>query len=256
MVDDSNLADYDDPLWYDAENADFEPDGPFLLVLAQQLGGPVLELGCGTGRVTIPLAQQGVNITSVDVVPVMLARARQKAGTLAIQWLAADVRCFHLNRQYDLIFATGGLFQHMLTRADQEALLAQVYKHLEPDGFFAFNAFFPHPRNMTTVSSEEVWFSYRAADGRNVQVSETEHYDHLRQIEHETAIRRWQDAGGTEMVRSARLALRYTFPQEMELLLHYNGLAVEQRLGDWHGNPLTEESMIMVFVCRKEGRKG
>ena len=55
MIDHTNLEDYADPLLYDLENSSFEPDGSFYLSLAQQVGGSVLELGCGTGRVTIPL---------------------------------------------------------------------------------------------------------------------------------------------------------------------------------------------------------
>jgi hypothetical protein len=58
MIDD-NLADYADPIIYDRENSSFEPDGPFFLEMAGQAGGPVLDLGCGSGRITIPLTQQG-----------------------------------------------------------------------------------------------------------------------------------------------------------------------------------------------------
>ena len=61
MIDHTNLEDYVDPILFDLENGDFEPDGPFHLMLAQRLGGSVLELGCGTGRITIPLAREGID---------------------------------------------------------------------------------------------------------------------------------------------------------------------------------------------------
>ena len=57
IIDHNNLEDYQDPVLYDLENVDFEPDGPFYLALAERYGSPILDLGCGTGRVTIPLAQ-------------------------------------------------------------------------------------------------------------------------------------------------------------------------------------------------------
>jgi 2-polyprenyl-3-methyl-5-hydroxy-6-metoxy-1,4-benzoquinol methylase len=75
-----NLIEYADPQIYDLENSAFEPDGPFLLEIAGRAGNPVLELGCGTGRLTIPMAQAGVEITGLDVVPGMLERARGKAA--------------------------------------------------------------------------------------------------------------------------------------------------------------------------------
>ena len=74
MIDHTNLEDYEDPVIYDLENKEFGPDGLFYQSLAQQVQGPVLELGCGTGRVTIPLAQSGIDMTGLDVVPGMLAR--------------------------------------------------------------------------------------------------------------------------------------------------------------------------------------
>lgn len=147
MVIEANLQEYTDPALYDRENADFEPDGPFFLALAQQLAGRVLELGCGTGRITIPLAQAGIPITGLDLMPPMLARAKEKAAGLpiewAIEWVHGDVRTFDLGRQFSLIFESGALFQHLLETADQEAMLARVRARLEPDGRFVIGSLFP-----------------------------------------------------------------------------------------------------------------
>ena len=96
MLEHTNLEDYEDPVLYDLENRDSEQGVLFYQSLAQQVKGPVLELGCGTGRITIPLAQQEIDMTGLDIVPGMLARAREKAGDLPIEWIEADVRDFHL----------------------------------------------------------------------------------------------------------------------------------------------------------------
>ena len=85
ILEHTNLEDYDDPAIYDLENKNFEPDGPFYLSMAQQVNGSVLELGCGTGRVTIPLARNGIDITGLDIVRGMLARAKANAGELPIR---------------------------------------------------------------------------------------------------------------------------------------------------------------------------
>src|SRR5690606_11831360 len=116
----SNLAEYGDPDRYDVETPRFEPDGPFFLSLARRWGGPVLELGCGTGRLTIPLAQNGIDMTGLDVVPGMLAQARKKAQDAPVAWVEADARAFQLGRKFRLIFDNGAAFLHVLDRVDHE----------------------------------------------------------------------------------------------------------------------------------------
>jgi 2-polyprenyl-3-methyl-5-hydroxy-6-metoxy-1,4-benzoquinol methylase len=159
MIASNNLEEYKNPKLYDLENSHYEPDGPFFLQLAQQIGDPVLEVGCGTGRITIPLAQQGIDITGLDVVPQMIERARQKAPELPIQWLHGDARPFRLERRFHLIFESGALFQHLLTRKDQEAFLARAGEHLEPDGRLVIGSIVPTADMMETDETEKAWFN-------------------------------------------------------------------------------------------------
>jgi SAM-dependent methyltransferase len=247
-----NLVEYRDPQIYDLENSDFEPDGPFLLEIARKTGNPVLELGCGTGRLTIPMARNGVEITGIDIVPTMLERARQKTSDLNIHWVLADVRTFRLDHTFRMIFESGSVFQHMLTRSDQESFLTRVREHLDQDGLFVFGSFFPHPEQLVSDEEEKEWFTTQHPQGWEIRVSGTEHYDELQQVKLETAYRRWKDASGREIVSVAPLALRYTFPQEMEALLHYNGFTVVERYGDNDGSPLTNRSRLMIYVCCKQ----
>src|SRR5262245_24830372 len=114
-------------------------DGTAFLAFVQQAQGPVLELGCGLGRYTIPLAERGIDITGVELSAPALAYARQQAGELPIHWVEADVRDFHLNQRFRRIFARGCVFDFMLTRHDQEAMLVCVHEHLTDDGQFAFD---------------------------------------------------------------------------------------------------------------------
>ena len=249
MVPNSNLDEYLHPDLYDLENPDFEPEGPFYLSIARQVGGPVLELGCGTGRMTIPLAQYGLEITALDVAPGMLAAARAKAGDLPIRWLEADVRDFHLGQAFNFVFENGGVFMHMLTNADQLAFLACVREHLAPRGRFVVSLFFPHPDQLVTNLEEKDWFSYQDGQGRTVRVSGIEEYDELRQVKTETAYRRVASPDGSETLHTAPLQLRYTFPQEMEGLLDRAGLAVVERYGSADRSTLTAESRSIVYVC-------
>ncbi|MBZ0315065.1 MAG: class I SAM-dependent methyltransferase [Anaerolineae bacterium] len=244
-----NLIEYADAAQYDEENSTFEPDGPFFVDLIRQYGQPVLELACGTGRLTIPIAQQGFSITGLDVVSGMLSLAKHKAADLPIEWIEADARRFHLGKQFKVILA-GGFFQHLLERADQEAVLAHVRAHLAPDGVFAFNVFFPHADSLEASDVEQEWFSYVNPQGQTVTVSGTDHYDSIRQVRTETAMRRWTEVNGQRHELIAPLQQRLFFPQELEALLHYNGFTILERYGDYDRQPLAEEHRLMIFVCQ------
>jgi SAM-dependent methyltransferase len=248
----ASLAEYSEPELYDLENPDFAPDGPFYLALARQYGGLVLDLGCGTGRITIPLARQGVPITGLDVMPAMLEHARAKAAGLPITWIEADARTFQLATRFQLILDTGSTLQHLLERADHEAVLARVREHLAPHGRAVFQTFAPHPSRLVELAEHD-WFTYEDHAGRAIRVSGSVGYEHRSQVFHEDAIRRWRGEAGEEVLRFAPLARRMFFPQELELLLHYNGFTVVQQLGDWDGGPITNESHLMIMVCTAMG---
>lgn len=250
MIDHSNLEDYVDPAIYEAEHPDFEADGPFYLALAKQVGGPVLELGCGIGRITIPLSQAGIEMTGLDIVPEMLAWAQRKAQYLPIRWIQGDIRTFHLGRQFPLICATGGVFQMLLTRPDHEAALARVREHLAPQGYFAIDVVVPQPDWLGGVDEEQEWNNYVDGQGRRIRVTGTDSYDPIHQVKHETIYRHWQAADGQMIRQRARFAFRYIFPQEMEALLHYNGFTVTNCYGDAHFNPPAVGSGTLFYVCK------
>ena len=251
MINHDNLSDYVDPVLYDLENGRHEPSEKFYLSLAQRFGDPVLELGCGTGRFTIPIAQSGLKITGVDIVPQMLEKGKEKADALLITWVEADGRNFHLDQQFNFIFESGGMFQHLLTRVDTEAMLRCVHEHLAENGRFLIHTTFTKPNMMGSTTEEEEWFNYDHVNGWRVVVSGTDHYDAVHQVRHETAVRRWQDQTGNMVERTAPLALRQYFPQELETLLHYNGFQVVERYGDWGFSPLTNESSMIFYLCQK-----
>lgn len=254
MINPTDLDEYIDPLIYDAENAyndSFKRDGSFYLTLAKQLGGNVLELGCGTGRIAILLAQAGIAVTGLDLVPQMLARARQKAEGLPIRWVEGDVRSFQLEQHFSLVCATGGVFNLLLTRTDQEAMFSQVRKHLVPEGIFAIDVVIPQPDWMGSNEKKVVWDTYDTEDGRKIQLSGTDHYDPLQQVKHEVTYRRWLTANGQVVNKSSSFAFRYIFPQEMEALLHYNGFSIQCRYADGKFEPPTNESQTIFYLCQK-----
>lgn len=259
MIDHNNLEEFADPANYDMEDAS-NTGIAFYAALAHETGGPVLEVACGTGRVSIPIAQLGFAVTGLDILPGMLERARSKAVGLPTRWIEADARTFDLGEQFRLIFLTGNAFQAFLTNADQEALLRRVRAHLHDEGLFAFetrNPLFTNSQTregqfvtLETQTKEEDWPSFIDIKGHEVRLSKTRVYDHVNQILHWTTYRRWHE-GDQEHTRVTHIALRYTFPQELAALLYYNGLSIARQYGDWNLEPLTAASRSILVVCRK-----
>lgn len=254
MLDYDPLEGYRDPEAYDREEAGYDEDRPLTEQLARQLGGPLLDLACGTGTMAIVLAQQGYQVTGVDVVPEMIAWARQKAAAQAVsvEWVVADARTFQLHKQFPFIYMLGNAFQHFLTRADQEALLARVRDHLTPAGCFLFCTRNPSPRNLFEARFPEAR-QQMLPDGRQHISTEQQEYDPITQIQHYTFYDQWFSPGGQREEKTTRTALRYVFPQEMEALLFYNGFETLACYGNWQQEPLTATSRLMIYVCQRRG---
>jgi SAM-dependent methyltransferase len=265
LIDHNNLEEFADPDNYDIEDSS-DTGVAFYTALAHETGGPVLEIACGTGRVSIPIARAGFAVTGLDIVPGMLARARAKSAGLSTRWVEGDARTFDLGEQFRLIFITGNAFQAFLTRPDQEALLERVRAHLHAGGLFAFETRNPRWAARTnlqqqpageglfafleTRAEEEYLNTYTDKAGHSVRVSNTQAYDHVAQILHWTTYRRWLE-DDEEQTRTTRIAVRYTFPQELAALLHYNGFSLLRQYGDWNLEPLSASSPSILAVCRK-----
>jgi SAM-dependent methyltransferase len=252
MIEHDNLEEFRDPATYDLECDTFDEDRPVIEQWARSLGGPLLDLACGTGRMALRLAVQGYQVTGVDIMPEMIARAREKAAAQAVsvEWVVADARTFHLQQQFPFIYLLGNAFQFFLTRADQEAMLARVREHLRPEGCFLFETRNPSPRNLLEVRHPEPQ-EFTTPDGKRLVITERQHYDPMTQIQRYTSSYQWLYPGGQHVEKMKRTALRYVFPQEMEALLFYNGFQIHSCYGSWRQDPLTATSREMIYVCQR-----
>jgi len=265
LIDHDNLEEFADPHRYDIEDSS-DTGIAFYSALAEETGGPVLEIACGTGRVSIPIARLGYSVTGLDIVPGMLELARSKSANLPTRWVEDDARTFNLGEKFRLIFLTGNAFQAFLTNSDQEALLQRVWEHLHDGGLFAFETRNPRWGDsasrgrhlegkglfalLETQTEEEHWTTYLDIYGRQVRVSMIQVYDHVTQILHWTTYRRWLDDDG-EQTSVTRIAVRFTFPQELAALLHYNGFTINRQYGDWDLDPLSASSPSIITVCSR-----
>lgn len=253
MLDHDNLEEFRDPQTYDLVDAGYEEDRPLVGQWARSLGGPLLDLACGTGRMAIPLAAQGYQVTGVDITSEMVAWARQKvtAQAVSVEWVVADARAFQLHQQFRFIFMLEHAFQFFLTRADHEALLARVREHLHPEGCFLFETRNPSPRNLYQARLLEPQRCATPDGGQLVITDDQPVYDPITQIKHCASQYQWLHPDGQQVTRTKRTALRFVFPQEIEALLHYNGFQIRASYGSWQQEPLTASSREMIFVCQR-----
>jgi len=242
---------YWDGRHYDLQNTDFVEDIPFYERQISRFGQPVLELFCGTGRITIPLAEKGIDITGLDVSEPMLSRARQKAITRAarIDWVLSDGRKFQLDRTFGLIFIPINSITHLHRREDLEALLVRVREHLDEKGRFIIDVFNPSLDILRRDSDRRFPVAeYEDPDGRGrVVITESNIYDAAAQINHITWYYR---IGKEEDARVVENNMRILYPQELDELLHYNGFAVETKYGGYDQSPFGSSSPKQITVSR------
>jgi len=243
---------YWDGRHYDLQTRDFTEDIPFYERQITRYGQPVLELACGTGRITIPLAEKGIDISGLDVAETMLSEAGKKAPAkgLKIDWIHADCRHFKLKKKFHLIFIPINSITHLHDRLSLETCLACVRGHLHKDGRFIIDVFNPRLDILLRDANKRYPVAaYPDPDGRGtVVITENNVYDSATQINH---IKWHYRIGDKEDVRIVENNMRILYPQELDALLHHNGFAVDVKYGDYDESPFEPASPKQLTVCRR-----
>ena len=224
---------------------------PFYVEESKRARGPVLEVACGTGRLTIPIAQSGVEIVGLDQSASMLAHARTKAAEAGVNiaWVQADCRQFDLGRKFALIFMAFNSMQHLHDQASLAALFQNVRKHLAEGGRFVFDVFNPSLAILNRDPSQRYLDrQYADPDGRGTITLElTAVYDDAAQVNRMT----WYfSLPGEKDFRVEQLHVRCFFPQELDLLVRANGFEIEEKFGNFERKPFASGDMKQVAVCK------
>jgi SAM-dependent methyltransferase len=240
---------YSDGRHYDLQNSDIVEDIPFYLRQIQKYGQPVLELACGTGRITIPLTEKGIQITGLDVSEPMLCQAQKKAAArgVDVQWVQADCRDFKLQRKFHLIFIPFNSITHLHDLKSLEAFFACVKDHLAAEGRFVIDVFNPRlDILMRDPTRRYPVAQYPDPDGRGaVIVTENNIYDVAQQINRI----KWYYKIGEREECVVENNMRILFPQELDGLLQYYGFAIEAKFGNYDETPFESASAKQLIVC-------
>jgi ubiquinone/menaquinone biosynthesis C-methylase UbiE len=213
-------------------------DVDFFVDLAQESKGPVLEVGCGTGRVLIPTARAGIEIVGIDNSLSMLAVCSNKIAhapqevQARIRLIKADMRSFDLGRKFPLITIPFRPFQHLTEVADQLSCLQSIRRHLSKDGKFVLDLFNPDMERLVEqmkqteeVVTEEI--AFEMPDGRKVnriiKIISINPLDQILELEQIFDVT-YND--GHNERRSQQLCMRYFFRYEVEHLLALSGFRI------------------------------
>ena len=238
--------------FYDLDLEGFDDDVVLYLELAAGLD--VLELGCGTGRVAVPLAEAGLRVTGVDLSPAMLARARERAEGLPLRLVEGDMRTLDLAERFGAVVLPLGGLQHMATVAEVVAALETVARHLAPDGRAVVDVEAPHPDDWLPGPRPliEHWTRTLGAAGgpagsvTKLVAVEGRPVEALRLVTYHFDV---QPAEGPLQRITQQFELRVITAGELELAGRLSGLRVAAWYGDYEGAPPREgdERLIAVF---------
>lgn len=240
---------YDDPDLYDlVAPADPEMER-FYTQVAGGAGREIMELACGTGRLTLPVAATGARVVAADLSTGMLAQARARARSTDIEFLALDMRAFDLGRRFDAVFVGANSLLHLHRREDFATCFASIARHLKPGGVLAFDIFVPSVRMLARDPGQRQLMN-RFPHSRlgDVRIEETIAYDPIAQVSHID----WYWSTDTQAdFRHTVLDMRQVFPQELPLLVEAGGLRLVERYGGFDRSPLTASSRRQVCICAR-----
>lgn len=218
--------------------------------IAAKSGAKILELACGTGRIAIPIALDGRDVTGLDISKEMLdvAENKSKVKGISASWICDDMRDFSLEQTFDLIILAGNSLCHLLTIDDFEKCMATVKNHLAPNGKFIIDVFIPSFEILSRNPDERFPFSeYQDAfSGEEVVVTSSARYDSATQINHVKTYYKYKSL----KEETGSLTMRMYFPQELLALIKYNGFTVEQSFGNYKMSPFDQNSSKQILVLK------
>jgi SAM-dependent methyltransferase len=219
------------------EPAVVDPVVDFLVDVAGQ--GAALELGIGTGRIALPLAQRGVRVRGIDLSAAMVARLRAKPGAEGIEVSIGDFATTRVDGTFSVAYLVVNTIMNLTTQDEQVACFRNVAAHLEPRGGFVIEVAVPQLQRLPpgeTIRAFDVSATRLGFDEYDVasQGLVSRHYRHV--------------DGELEVLS---VPFRYVWPSELDLMARLAGMTLRERWGGWKREPFTSDSAMHVSVWEK-----
>ena len=223
---------------YEGRTLGDETEATVELLAALADGGPVLELGVGTGRVAVPLAERGLEVHGIDASEAMLEQLRDKPGGDLVTTSLGDLADVDVDGAFAVVFVVFSTFSALLTQEDQIRCFANVAAHLTDTGVFVLDLFVPDPVRFErgqlletmAITADEATLGATVHDPVAQRV-DSQHI-HLRE----------------DGIKLYPVYLRYVWPSELDLMARLAGLRLRDRFADWRGAPFTAASTRHVSI--------
>lgn len=240
--------------FYDADYRHYTDDFDAIVELAGDCGDPILELGCGTGRVLVPLVAAGHTVTGIDISPALLASAHQKLHDSRCTLVEADLRTFDLpSKDFAFAFCTSNTLMHLPTQADQLTVLRNAHRHLATDSLLLIDLFNPDLSRLLAINGlQELADQWEdATTGAHVLKWSVRTIDWAEQIQETLFIYEEGFPNGSVKRTFCPFTLRFLWQSEAVLLLEKAGFHVEGVWGDFDGSPYEMSSEHLILLASK-----
>lgn len=235
----------------------------FFIDYSKKANGRTLELGCGTGRVLVPTAVSGCEITGLDLSPYMLKICQEKLAKQPgevqprVRLLQGGMTSFNTGETYSLVTTPFRPFQHLISAEEQKACLECAYRHLAPAGLIILDIFHPFPSRLVPDPKY-------AAETEDLPETELPDGRKFRRTSRTAAFHRDQQYNDIELIyyvihpdgQTERLVqsfpMRYFYRYEVEHLLALGGFKVVELFGDFDRSEFSNDSPEMIFVAEKK----
>lgn len=227
-------------------------DNEYYLSRMARAGGPVLEIGSGTGRLLREALRRGLDAWGVDVNPAMVDRCRDQLPAAHRERASvADAVSMRLGRRFALVAAPFRVLSHVAEVEDQLRLLDTVHEHLAPGGTFVFDLYVPNLKLLLEGMAETCDFDGEWSPGRRLRrFVSSRPADLSRQTNHVTMRFAWEEEGG-ERQGEWEFDMRFFFRFEVEHLVARSKLRLDAVYGDFGEGPLVAGSRELVVACRR-----
>jgi SAM-dependent methyltransferase len=235
---------------YDGMNTDLTDLKFYQKWLPKNKDARILELCCGTGRLTLPIAKAGYNISGVDITYSMLEQAKVKALEIGLEvdFIQADIRTLDLPEKYDLIFIPFNSIHHLYQNEDLFQALNVVKNHLKENGLFLLDCYNPNIQYIVEAEKNQKEIAqYITKDGRKVLIKQKMQYENKSQINRIE----WHYYINNEFDSIQNLDMRLYFPQELDSYLEQNGFTIIHKFGNFKEEEFNDSSEKQILICNK-----
>ena len=235
--DEAVAAGYDDLEWDMFSPTKVDPVIDFLASLAG--AGRALELGVGTGRIALPLAQRGIPVSGIDMSQAMVARLAAKPGGEDMEVTIGDFATTGVPGKFTLVYLVFNTIMNLTTQRAQVECFRNAASHLDPGGCFVIEVATPDLQRIPVGETTVVFH----ADDNGWGLDE---YDiaSQSQISHHLEI-------ADDRIERFSIPFRYVWPSELDLMAELAGMRLRERYGSWEGDPFTSDSRQHISVWEK-----